>query len=161
MTLQEVRDWIAAHPHLHPLTPVDIEGLSITAGRVVPDIDETEAEAALAEARSNIATLESDLKQADAESSALNSELDRITDAEWDAADRADEIERIRAMANTQANRCERLEREAQVLRKRKGVAAGVCAYSHDVMALLWRIADSEGPHKSAAYELCKKINSV
>lgn len=144
----------------HALTETNVEAVAFDGGRLWLECIDRDAD--------KIAVLKEELREAIAESvsrdeelSATNAELDRVSDAEWIAADRAEEVDRIRERADQWAARCAEMDTELQAMRKRKGVEPGVCAHSREIWALLWYIANNKGQYADEAGRLVRKIGNI
>jgi flagellar biosynthesis regulator FlaF len=95
----------------HPLTETNVHAVDLVRGRLILDASDP-YEDKIAELTEDLAYQESAAKASEAEAQSLTAELDRVTDAEWQAADRREEIERIRATATAWAKRVESAERD-------------------------------------------------
>lgn len=169
MTLRDLREKVAALSHLHPLTPVGADDLRHDAGCIVADCGESDAEFDLREARDNEKQLADELKEAEAERDEWQrraetaEELLETSPADGPGLlrDALEDVERFRATAIDWAKTHALMQKELTALRKRKGVEAGVCAYSHEVRTLLYYVSQLEGRYQREARELHEKISLI
>lgn len=144
---------------VHPLTETNVERVEFTGSRLWTYGYDRDADQ-LDELRDQLAEVQAELKESEAEAGALRAELDRVSDEQTAAADIAAECNRFRQACTDWATHCQTLQAELSALRKRKGVEAGVAAHSREIWALLWHIAQTDGPHKTQAGDLARKISA-
>lgn len=154
---------------LHGLTETNVVGIETGPRGVTLDGYDRDADA-MDDLRADLKTSENDLKQAEAERDewerrllSLETQVDDMREREELGSvvldlreDRHRTCESIRAWTKE----CETLRKELSALRKRKGVEAGVCAYSHEIRTLLGYVAQTEGRYQQQAKEISDRINA-
>lgn len=162
MTLSALRSELAAI-HAHDLTPVNVEAVEAMPGAVFLDIVDRDAET-IAGLKEELADTETALKAAEDEAAEWERQLEALEndrDGE-DIADVRQSLRVFRAACSNWATRCQTLQAEVTALRKRKGVAAGVCAYSHEVVTLLGYLSMSpDNRYAEDARKLLDKLHSL
>lgn len=139
----------------HALTDTNVEAVCFDGGRLWLECVDRDADK-IAELKEELADANAEAKEARDEADELQAKLDALTGEQMDAADREAEIDRFRETARGYAVRCQKLETEAAILRKRKGMEAGYVAHYREVMAYLHGCnADPK------AMELCRKIRGL
>lgn len=166
LTLQEVRAAVMGL-NSHPLTPTDITGLHMSPNGLAVEKDDSDLRDELEDARKDLAAVEADLKQAEAE----RDEWERKALEQETTIENAEDAflfqttvqtaARFRETSIRQAEELAVLRAEVSALRKRKGIAAGVAAYSHEVWTLLGYISQTDGRYRDDARKLCQKISAL
>lgn len=167
MTLRDLKESLSAI-RLHDLAETNALDVRAEGGAVFVEID-SGLEYDLKESRQECNDLAAQLKEAEAERDewerrclALESHADEMRErgelgnVVFDL--RAD-VERLSTRAREWAKECENMQKELSAIRKRKGVAAGVCAYSHEVWTLLCYVSQLEGRYQKEARALLDKIS--
>lgn len=169
MTLSALRSELAAI-HAHDLTPVNVEAVETTGARVWLHGYDRDADQ-LDGLREDLAAEQAACKEAEAESAewerrtmALETHMEEMRErGELGNVvhDLREDVGRIQERAREWATRCQTLQAEVAALRKRKGVTAGVCAYSHEVVTLLQYVAQDSGRNADRARDLLAKLHSL
>lgn len=129
------------------------------------------------------AGLRADLEDANAELKSVNAELKEVEKERDEMQRRVLELEALmetgpedgparlrdaltaaetfQQRASDWAKECAALRVEVSAMRKRKGIAAGVCAYSHEVWTLLGYVSQTEGRYREDARKMCGKIYTL
>lgn len=152
---------------LHDLTETNVEEVRRVGNSIEAVGDNGGILAELDELRENEKSLAAELKEAEAERDALSRQLDEAEEKlETSPADgpgllreALENVARFRQAASDWAQEVQRMRAELQAIRKRKGVAAGVCAYSHEIRTLLGYISQCpDNRYYRDASELHRKI---
>lgn len=160
MTLSSLRSELDSI-RAHGMTETNVAAVEVTPHGVILDADDRDADS-IADLKGDLEATSAELKQCEAERDGLQAEIDRLTTEQMDAADLAEELARFRGRASDWAKAHEAMQHELTALRKRKGVAAGVCAYSHEIRTLLAYISQSkDNRYCRDASELHRKIMEV
>jgi len=168
MILRDLKEAIAGL-RLHDLAETNALGVRVDGGACLVEFDTAQIECDLAEAREERDASEKALKEAEAEADAWEQKAKELETLIEDAASDGpgqlqharEEAARFRASAIAWSHEVSLIRDEVRAMRKRKGIAAGVCAYSHEVWALLGYISQTEGRYREDARQLLSKINSL
>ncbi len=167
MILRDLRAALGRLSHLHELTPTDIDDIRADSQGVTAVIDTHQWESAVEEARDNETRMAADLKECEAERSELEdraNELEALieeqkTDGPEQLKHAREESARFRTAAIAWSQEVAAMREELRAIRSRKGVTAGVCAYSHDIFTLLSYVSQTDGRYREDARKLLGKIN--
>jgi hypothetical protein len=165
MTLSALRSELGAI-RAHDLTPVNVEAVEYAGAALVLRCEDPDADL-VAGLREDMEAAEAGAKAAEDEAAEWERQMNQLESSiECDSAlealadARASEA-RFRLAATQWAAEVQAMRAEVTALRKRKGVAAGVCAYSQEVWSLLSQIAYEDGRRQTEARRLFDKINSL
>lgn len=168
MNLRDLKKEVGAL-RLHDLADTNALGVRVDGGAVLVEFDTAQIESDLAEAREERDDAEKELKECERErdewerrAGELEAAAEDVKSPESSELHHArEELTRFRTAAANWAQEVERMRAEVQALRKRKGVAAGVAAYSHEIWTLLCYVSQTEGRYRQEAAALVSKINSL